>query len=469
MDVAIAAIAGLIGVALGGGIAFLIFDRRWRTRDSELQTSLALAEQRAADQSAQLRVEKSQTDALRAELADARTRAAELSTQLAAARQNVAEQRELLQDAQARLREAFASVSAEALAKNNEAFLQLARERFKALSVEATGSLDQRKTQIEALLAPLQQILTQYQSRLADIEKSRVESYSMLREQLGSLTEIQRTLNTQTTQLVSALRRPQTRGQWGEITLRRLVELAGMSSRCDFVEQSTVDGEDGRLRPDMVVHLPGERAIVIDCKASLDAFLDASAAADEDARKQCFARHSQQVRARARELSAKSYWSQFKRAPEYVVMFLPGEAFLYAAVEQDGSLVEDCLRNSVIVATPTTLMALLKAIEFGWRQEDISQNVEEIRRHGKDLYDRVAIFAAHFQRLGTGIGSVVETYNESVASLESRLLVSARKIGELGARSDKDIADANPVDLWPRELTAATRNQEPGDRVSIGS
>jgi DNA recombination protein RmuC len=456
MDVAIAAIAGLIGVALGGVIAFLIVEHRWRQRASELQTSLALAEQRAADQSAQLGAEKSQTDALRQQLSDARRQAAELGTQLTAAQQNIAEQRELLRDAQAKLREAFASVSAEALAKNNEAFLQLARERFNALSVEAAGSLDQRKAQIEALLAPLQQILNQYQTRLADIEKSRVESYSMLREQLGSLTEIQRTLNAQTTQLVSALRRPQTRGQWGEITLRRLVELAGMSSRCDFVEQSTVDGEDGRLRPDMVVHLPGERAIVIDCKASLDAFLDASAAADEDARRQCFLRHSQQVRARARELSAKSYWSQFKRAPEYVVMFLPGEAFLYAAVEQDGSLVEDCLRSSVIVATPTTLMALLKAIEFGWRQEDISQNVEEIRKHGKELYDRVAIFAGHFQRLGASIGTVVETYNESVASLEARLLVSARKIGELGARSDKEIADATQVDLWPRELTSAT-------------
>jgi DNA recombination protein RmuC len=458
MDVAIAAGAGVVGIMLGVAVAFLVCDRRWRQRHAMLQTSAALAEQRAADQSNQLAAEKLQTDALRQLLADESRNATELSTQLAAAQQNLAGQRDLLRDAQDKLRDAFASVSAEALAKNNEAFLQLARERFKALSVEAAGSLDQRKTQIEALLAPLQQILNQYQSRLNDIEKSRVESYSMLREQLGSLTEIQRTLNTQTSQLVSALRRPQTRGQWGEITLRRLVELAGMSNRCDFVEQTTVDGEDGRLRPDMVVHLPGERSIVIDCKAALDAFLDASAAADEDSRRQCFLRHSQQVRARARELSAKSYWSQFKRAPEYVVMFLPGEAFLYAAVEQDGSLVEDCLRNSVIVATPTTLMALLKAIEFGWRQEDVSQNVEEIRKHGKDLYDRVAIFAGHFQRLGTSIGSVVETYNESVASLEARLLVSARKIGELGARSDREIPDATQVDLWPRELTETTES-----------
>src|SRR5581483_11682362 len=225
--------------------------------------------------------------------------------QLRSAQQNLTEQRQLLEDAQAKLRDAFASVSAEALARNNEAFLHLAKERFAALATEAAGSLDQRKAQIQTLLAPMQELLNQYQSRLADIEKSRVESYSMLREQLGSLTEIQRTLNTQTSQLVSALRRPNTRGQWGEVTLRRLVELAGMSSRCDFFEQTTVDGEDGRQRPDMLVQLPGDRQIVIDCKASLDAFLDAAAAPDEDNRRVCLMRHCKQVRTRAAELSAK--------------------------------------------------------------------------------------------------------------------------------------------------------------------
>src|SRR5581483_1439159 len=224
--------------------------------------------------------------------------------QLRSAQQNLTEQRQLLEDAQAKLRDAFASVSAEALARNNEAFLHLAKERFAALATEAAGSLDQRKAQIETMLAPMQELLNVYQSRLADIEKSRVESYSMLREQLGSLTEIQRTLNTQTSQLVSALRRPNTRGQWGEGTLRRLVELAGMSNRCDFVEQVTGEGEDGRQRPDMVVRLPGGREIVIDCKVALDGFLDAAAAEDEDSRQVHLQRHCQQVRSRSRELSA---------------------------------------------------------------------------------------------------------------------------------------------------------------------
>jgi DNA recombination protein RmuC len=376
-----------------------------------------------------------------------------MSARLAAAQENVAEQRQLLDRAHEQFRQSFASVSAEALAKNNEAFLSLARERFNTLSAEATGTLEQRKAQIEGLLKPMQQLLGTYQSRLAEIEKSRVESYSMLREQLGSLAEIQRTLNTQTGELVTALRRPNARGQWGEITLRRLVELAGMANRCDFCEQTSVENDDGRQRPDMLVNLPGERQIVIDCKATLDAFLDAASAADEDNRKLHLQRHCQQVRARARELSAKSYWSQFARSPEFVVMFLPGEAFLYAAVEHDPTLIEDCLKNRVIVATPTTLIALLKAIEFGWRQEEVTQNAEEIRKHGKDLYDRIVTLMGHFNRLGSTLDSAVTAYNATVGSLESRFLVTARRIAELGARSDKEIPDAEHVDTRPRELT----------------
>lgn len=455
MVVLAAAIGLVLGIGAGAGVAYLWCDRRRRDGCAELEKSLALAEQRHADAMSRVAGERAQLDAVRAQLVESQRQAATLAAELRSAEQNLIEQRKLLDDAQSKLKDTFASVSAEALAKNNETFLHLARERFSALSAEASGSLEQRKAQIEALLAPMQELLNQYQARLGDIEKSRVESYSMLREQLGTLSEIQRTLNTQTSQLVTALRRPNTRGQWGEITLRRLVELAGMSSRCDFAEQTTVEGEDGRQRPDMLVQLPGERQIVIDCKASLDGFLDAAAAPDEDNRRVCLQRHCQQVRSRARELAAKSYWSQFKRAPEYVVMFMPGEAFLYAAVEQDGSLIEDCLKNSVIIATPTTLMALLKAIEFGWRQEEVTQNAEEIRKHGKELYDRIYIFATHFARIGASLGASIECYNQAVASLETRLLVTARKIGELGARSDKDVPDMLPLDTRPRELTVA--------------
>jgi DNA recombination protein RmuC len=451
-------ILGVAGLLIGGCLGYLLAERRGRAGVGELRSLLAAAEQRCASLASQFDAQAGETSNLRGQLSLTEQNAAALAAHLESAKQNLVEQRKLLDDANAQLRQAFASVSAEALAKNNEAFLQLAKERFATLSTEAAGSLDLRQAQIEGLLKPMQQLLNQYQSRLGDIEKSRVESYSMLREQLGVLAETQRTLNTQTTQLVSALRRPQTRGQWGEVTLRRLVELAGMSNRCDFCEQTSVDTEDGRQRPDMIVNMPGDRTIIIDCKASLDAFLDAAAAADEDARKVCLQRHCQQVKLRARELAAKSYWSQFKQSPEFVVMFLPGEAFLYAAIEQDGALIEDTLKSRVIIATPTTLMALLRAIEFGWRQEEVTQNAEEIRKHGKDLYDRIALLAGHFAKLGGNLESAVVSYNSALGSLETRVLVTARKIAELGARSDKELTEREPIDSRPRELPAALQS-----------
>jgi DNA recombination protein RmuC len=448
-------VIAVVAVAVGGVLGYLFAERKCRGEHVAAEAAAAAAEQRCSDLSSRLEREAQQTESLRQLVSAAEKDAATLAAQLKSAQENIAEQKQLLDDAHNQLRTAFASVSAEAIAKNNEAFLQLAKERFAQLSTEATGSLEQRKAQIEGLLKPMQEMLGQYQQRVAEIERSRVESYSMLREQLGVLAETQRTLNTQTGQLVSALRRPNARGQWGEITLKRLVELAGMSSRCDFVEQTSVENEDGRQRPDMLINLPGERQIVIDCKAALDAFLDAAAAADEDNRKVHLLRHCQQVRARSRELSAKSYWSQFPRSPEFVVMFLPGEAFLYAAVEHDGNLIEDCLKNRVIVATPTTLIALLKAIEFGWRQEEVTQNAEEIRELGKQLYERIATLAGHFARLGANIDNVVGSFNQAVGSLESRVLVTARKISEMGARTDKELPEPQLIDTRPRELSAA--------------
>lgn len=454
------AIGIIIGLAVGGLLGFFFSDRRVRSHHATLAANLAAAETRAGGLSLQIDKETQVSDALRSQLSTVQHSAATLGAQLAASQQNLLEQRKLLDDAHAKLNQAFASVSAEALAKNSEAFLQLAKERFTVLSTEAAGTLEQRKAQIEGLLKPMHEMLQHYQSRLGDIEKSRVESYSMLREQLGTLAETQRTLNMQTSQLVTALRRPQTRGQWGEITLRRLIELAGMSSHCDFEEQASVTSEESRQRPDVVIHLPGDREIVIDCKVVLDAFLDAAGTTDDDVRRTHLVRHAQQVRSRARDLSAKAYWQQFKTSPEYVVMFLPGEATLYAAVEHDASIIEDCLKNRVIVATPTTLIALLKAVEFGWRQEAVTQNAEEIRKYGKELYERIAVVAGHFARLGATLNSAIDQFNTTVGSMESRVLVTARKIAELGAKSDKELAEPQLIDTRTRDVTSVSSSVE---------
>jgi DNA recombination protein RmuC len=442
----------LLIVGLLAGIAIGLLLGLWASRRSRL--AAALSEQRQSDLTQQLSAEKSQTQSLRDSLADSERNLAAARTQFAATQQNLLEQRQLLTHAQEQLRHAFASASAEALSRNNETFLQLAKERFATLAAEAAGSLEQRKEQIDGLLKPLRELMDQYQLRVGEIEKSRVESYSMLREQLGTLAETQRTLNTQTSQLVTALSRPTVRGQWGEISLRRLVELAGMSSRCDFVEQEIVDGEQGRLRPDLVVKLPNDRDVVVDCKTCLDAFLDAAAAVDDGTRKSHLQRHAQQVRSRARDLSAKKYWSQFSRSPEYVIMYLPGEAFLYAAVEHDQSLVEDCIRDRVLIATPTTLIALLKTIEFGWRQEEMTENAEQIRSLGIELYDRIGTVLTHISRLGTSLNSAVTNYNAMLGSLESRVMPTSRKMAELGARNDKPLPELKLIEVTPREISA---------------
>ncbi|MGD0769320.1 MAG: DNA recombination protein RmuC [Tepidisphaeraceae bacterium] len=447
-------VLGIAGLLVGIVIGALAGSRKSKV-------ALAVAQQRLADLAQQLAGGQIQTQSLRDSLADSERNLAAARTQFAAAERNLVEQRELISHAQEQLRLAFSSASAEALARNNEAFLQLAKERFATISAEAVGSLDQRKEQIDAMLRPLRELMDQYQLRVGEIEKSRVESYSMLREQLGTLAETQRTLNTQTSQLVTALSRPTVRGQWGEISLRRLVELAGLTNKCDFVEQGIVDGEQGRLKPDMVVSLPGQRDVVIDCKTSLDAFLDAAAATDEDTRRSHLQRHAQQVRSRARELSGKSYWSQFSRSPEYVIMFLPGEAFLYAAVEQDASLVEDCIRNHVLLATPTTLIALLKTIEFGWRQEAISENAEQIRSLGVELYERIGTILGHVAKLGSNLNSAVVSYNQTIGSLESRVLPTTRKMAELGAHTGKELPQPELIERLPREIPALTSDSPP--------
>jgi DNA recombination protein RmuC len=455
------------GAALGAAGVY-IWSQRGREGTSSqittLKTEAALAAERAAAADADLRTARQEhqlsldkVDAARRDAATAQARVAALEAELDAGRRNIAEQARLLDDANQRLTASFAAVSREALEKSNAAFLQMAEAKFKTLSTEAAGTLETRKAQIGVLLKPLEEMLKTYQLRLGELEQQRTDAYASLRQQIGVMSATQAALSTQTSQLISALTKPSVRGQWGEVALRRLVELAGMTARCDFTEQfiTGAPGEESRLRPDMVVHMPADREVVVDCKTVLAAFLDAAAAPDEPARQQHLRRHATLVRNRAKELASKSYWSQFDQMPEFVVLFLPGEAFLYAACEQDPSLIESCIADRVILATPTTLIALLKSIEYGWRQQAVSENAAEIRRLGGELYERLATLADNMARVGTSLEGAVEAFNRTVGTLESRVLVSARRMGELGARNEKQVPDVEPVEKQIRSLASS--------------
>ncbi|WP_455378930.1 DNA recombination protein RmuC, partial [Petrachloros mirabilis] len=373
-------------------------------------------------------------------------------TQASETAKHAEEQRALLAQARHELAEAFQALSGEALKQNNEAFLNLAKTSFQALHAEAKGDLAQRQQAIDQLVKPLTESLNRYDEQLRIVEQSRQAAYGGLDQHLKSLAETQHKLQQETGNLVNALRVPSVRGRWGEITLKRVVELAGMVAHCDFVEQESVNSEDGRLRPDMVVQLPGGRQIIVDAKTVLAGYLDAHEATSEERRLEGLRRHAAQVRARMEELSLKAYWSQFEQAPEFVVLFLPGEQFLGAALEQNPRLVEDGFSHGVVLATPTTLMALLKAVAYGWRQERLAAHAEDAGKLGKDLYERMAVLADHLNDVGQALGKGVASYNKAVGSLETRILPAARRFKELGVSSDKEIASLSPVEVVSRKV-----------------
>ncbi|MBL4762348.1 MAG: DNA recombination protein RmuC [Gammaproteobacteria bacterium] len=357
---------------------------------------------------------------------------------------------EHIENEQRQLSDQFSSLASAALKNNNENFLKLAEQNLKQFHIQADADLNKREKSIENMIKPIRDALDKTEKQIQSVEKDRQEAYGSLKTYIHTMSDTQKQLQAETRNLVQALRRPEVRGQWGEMTLKRLAELAGMVEHCDFEEQVSVKTDAGVLRPDMIVRMPDRREIIVDAKTPLDAYLDAEQAADDATRATHLTRHARHVRERVRELASKAYWTQFKNSPDFVVLFIPGDQFLSAALDKDPDLLEDALKNRVILATPTSLVALLRAIAFGWRQNVLAENAEKIRELGEDLYGRIATFFDHMSHLGSSLSKSVDHFNKSVGSLERQVLPGARKFADMGIEEKKPLKDIDPITATPR-------------------
>lgn len=433
----------------------------WLGSRAKAEAERAVMAERMSSRDAQIEELKKSLEAetarnakLAEETATARTDLAQEKARAEENRKSAEEKLALLDEAQKRLTESFQALSAQALQSNNESFLHLAKSTLEKFQQGAQNDLDTRQKAIDEVVKPLRESLEKVDSKIQDLEKTRVSAYATLTEQVKSLSDTQILLRAETGNLVRALRSPQVRGRWGEIQLQRVVELAGMQEYCDFVQQESVEGEAGRLRPDMIIRLPNQRQIVVDSKVSLAAYLEALETTDDAVRTECLKNHASQVRAHLTKLAARGYWSQFASSPEFVVAFLPGETFFSAALEQDPGLIEYGVEQRVILATPTTLIALLKAIAYGWRQEKLAANAQAISDLGKELHERIRKFTEYFVRVGANLGKAIDAYNDAGASFERRVLVSTRRFQELGAGQGEEIPPIDTVERKPRTMEA---------------
>lgn len=450
-------VIALIAALGGAAVTWALVSARQRTtaarHDTDLEARTRAAEGVRDELRQQLAANDRQLDGVRAAL-DAESRArTEAETRLEQVRESLRDQQRLVEETTARLTDTFRALSADALKSNNQSFLDLAKQSFASIVAETKGDVGKRQEAIDALIRPIQDTLKRYEQQIVAMEETRQRTFGGLEEQLKQLSASQGQLQRETGNLVKALRRPDVRGRWGEMTLHRVVELAGMSAHCDYEPQVTVTGDDGRVRPDLLVRLPNTRTIVVDSKVPLDAYLDAIEADDEDTRRAALQRHAQQLRTHMTQLAAKSYWEQFPQTPEFVVMFVPGEALFAAAIDADRTLLEDGMARQVVLATPTTLIAVLKAVAYGWRQEQIAENAQAISELGRQLYDRVRTLADHVEDVGKSLGRAVAAYNRAVGSMETRVFPSARRFKELGAATGEDIPTVEPVEQAPRLFT----------------
>ena len=396
-----------------------------------------------------------------ARLNEAQVRLAEIQTRLFETEKAAAEKLELMARAESSMKDAFQALSMDALDKSRAAFLDQAQATFGQFRESALKDFAAKETTFAQLVSPIRESLSKFEVHVHDIEQKRTEAYSGLSEQFTSFRESQTLLRGETEKLVTALRAPSVRGRWGEFQLRRVVEMAGMVQHCDFVEQSTIHGEDGRLRPDLIVHLPGGKTVVVDAKVPLSAYLDAKDAKDEGARRELISLHAKHLRKHVSELSDKSYADHLSSSPDFVVMYVPIESAFADAVQADPSLLDDAVEGNVIPAGPMTLLSLLKGAAYGWRQERIAESAEQISELGKELYNRISVMAGHFGQVGDALGKATMAYNRSVGSLESRVLVQARRFKDLGAAVGEDIPEIETVSHVPRQL--AIPGLEPED------
>jgi DNA recombination protein RmuC len=440
----------IAGATLGVIAAWLTL----RTRTAVLGERANTLDRALKDSSAKLTAENSTNASLSKQLAT-------LTSTLQEERKSNQEKIDLLNGATAELKNAFQALAAKALQSNNESFLQLANASLAKFQTKADGDLEARQKAVSDLVSPIKEALTKVDSKIQQIEGDRKEAYGTLTEQVRSLMGTQEQLRDETGNLVRALRAPAVRGRWGEIQLKRVVEMAGMLAYCDFTEQTTVQTDDGRIRPDLIVKLPGGKTVVVDAKTPLEAYLRAVEATDDAIRIAHMKVHAQQVRTHMSRLAMKSYSEQFESSPEFVVMFLPGEMFFSAALEQDPGLIEEGVNQGVIPASPTTLIALLRAVAFGWRQEKLARNAQDISALGKELHERLRSLAGHLEAVGKGLDRAVESYNKAIGTLESRVLVSARKFSELGVSVAQEIPDAEPIETTTRTLAFEWDDQPP--------